>query len=71
MYRLNPDVEYDDYAKWSKEVDQPITPSQVSVHSFEVFQIQEPIKAILLLTLLKRSWLTRGMGGLQLTPVQG
>ena len=40
MYRLNPGVKYDDYVRWSKEVDQPITSSQDGVHSFEVFQIE-------------------------------
>lgn len=40
MYKLKPGVSMDDYKKWSKEVDQKITPYQPGVKSFKVFEIK-------------------------------
>ena len=40
MYKLKAGVSMDDYKKWSREVDQKITPCQPGVHSFNVFEIK-------------------------------
>lgn len=40
MYKLKRGVSMDDYKKWSKEVDQKITPYQSGVKSFKVFEIK-------------------------------
>ena len=39
IYNLKKEVSIEDYKKWSREVDQMITPNQPGVLSFEVFEI--------------------------------
>jgi hypothetical protein len=39
-YRLRPGVTQDQYAAWSREVDQRITPGQKGVIRFEVYRIE-------------------------------
>lgn len=40
MYKLKPGAKMEEYKKWSREVDQKITPNQPSVHRFEVYEIK-------------------------------
>lgn len=40
MYNLRPGVSLEDYRKWSREVDQRITPSQEGCIRFEVYAIE-------------------------------
>jgi hypothetical protein len=40
MYRLKPGVKIEDYRKWSKSLDQVVTPFQPGVHRFEVYEIE-------------------------------
>jgi len=39
MYDLKKGVSIEDYKKWSRNVDQQITPNQPGCHKFEVFEI--------------------------------
>ena len=40
MYKLKPGVKIEDYRKWSREVDQTITPFQPGVYRFEPYEIK-------------------------------
>jgi hypothetical protein len=40
MYNLKKGVSMDEYKKWSREVDQKVTPKQPGVKSFKVFEIK-------------------------------
>ena len=40
MYNLKKGVSMEDYKKWSREVDQQITPKQEGVNKFEVYEIK-------------------------------
>ena len=40
MYNLREGVTLDDYKKWSREVDQQITPRQAQVNRFETYEIK-------------------------------
>lgn len=40
MYKLRPGVSLEDYTRWSREVDQAITPSQKGCIRFEVYAIE-------------------------------
>jgi len=40
MYRLKKGVNIEDYKKWSRAVDQRVTPTQKGVHSFQVYEIK-------------------------------
>ena len=40
MYNLKPGASMNEFKKWSREVDQKITPGQEGVRSFEVIEIK-------------------------------
>jgi len=40
MYRLKPGVSIEEYKKWSVSLDQKVTPFQLGVHRFEVYEIK-------------------------------
>jgi hypothetical protein len=44
MYKLKKGVTIEDYKKWSREVDQKITPFQKGVKSFEPYEIKKSMK---------------------------
>lgn len=46
MYNLKPGVKMDEYKRWSREVDQKITPNQPGVRSFKVFEIKGAEKGV-------------------------
>jgi len=40
MYKLKDGVSVESYKKWSREVDQKITPKQPGIHRFDVYEIK-------------------------------
>ena len=41
MYQLNSGVNFEDYKRWSCEIDQKVVNSKKGCYKFEVFQIEE------------------------------
>lgn len=40
LYKLKPDVQWEDYLEWSRDVDQAITREQRGVQRFNVYRMQ-------------------------------